>query len=282
VRANAAQLSAPEGKPANSRSLRLNVSAGGGTPQALDAQISSLRMVIQGKNIDLTQALKDYSREKVGGAVAAFDVGVREVDVRLSARGHASHAFNPESNSDRRLQKCEVTIYTKLGLIRAEVASGTLYEAIDQVAAKVNRKLRKLKERKKVQHKSPHMADMLSESRLVGESYAEPSMDEIDVGEQMINDDELLASSYAAFAESYGMEKPEEVVREKHFFFQPMSMQEALEKMKMVDHDFYAFRDNKTMEVNILYERKAGGYGVIIPREEELSSGESEWENSIM
>jgi putative sigma-54 modulation protein len=58
-------------------------------------------------------------------------------------------------------------------------------------------------------------------------------------------------------------------VRSKYFAMPPMSMEEALEQLEMVDHDFYMFCNSATGEMNVIYERNHGGYGVIQPRQVE-------------
>lgn len=46
-----------------------------------------------------------------------------------------------------------------------------------------------------------------------------------------------------------------------------MSIQEALEQLQLIDHDFYMFRNAETDEINVIYQRSHhGGYGVIQPR----------------
>jgi putative sigma-54 modulation protein len=45
-----------------------------------------------------------------------------------------------------------------------------------------------------------------------------------------------------------------------------MTVDEALEQLQLVGHDFYMFHNSETDEINVIYERNHGGYGVIHPR----------------
>ena len=57
-----------------------------------------------------------------------------------------------------------------------------------------------------------------------------------------------------------------EIARVKNLILQPMSPEEACMQMDLVNHDFYLFRDAETDEVHAVYRRKAGNYGLLIPR----------------
>jgi putative sigma-54 modulation protein len=189
-----------------------------------------MKLVIQGKNIDITDAIREYVHQKIEKAVSHFQTMTTEVDVHLSV------AKNPRINSK---QTAEVTIYANGTVIRAQEGSEDLYASIDLVADKIHRQLRKYKE--KLQHRKTH--DQPKTGVIV---------DDVPVATDLIGD--------------RTPELPSEVLRMKYFAMPAMSIEEALEQLQLVDHDFYMFRNAKTDEINVIYERNHGGYGVIQPR----------------
>lgn len=189
-----------------------------------------MKLVIQGKNIEITDAIREYVHQKIEKAVNHFQNLTTEVDVHLSV------ARNPRINSK---QTAEVTIYANGSVIRAQEGSEDLYASIDLVADKIQRQLRKYKE--KLQHKKTHDQPKIG-----------VIVEEVTVVNDLIGD--------------RTPELPNEVVRMKYFAMPPMTIEEALEQLQLVDHDFYMFRNAKTGEINVIYERNHGGYGVIQPR----------------
>jgi putative sigma-54 modulation protein len=197
-----------------------------------------MKLVIQGKNIEITDAIREYVHLKVEKAASHFQNLTSEIDVHLSV------ARNPRINTK---QTAEVTIYANGSVIRAEESSESLYASIDLVADKIARQLRKYKERRHDKnHPRPKDEQVIAEPPMV----------------------EVLMSDRAP-------ELPEDVVRTKYFAMTPMSVREALEQLELVDHDFYMFRNAETGEINVIYERNHGGYGVIQPR----NNGHGETEN---
>jgi putative sigma-54 modulation protein len=61
---------------------------------------------------------------------------------------------------------------------------------------------------------------------------------------------------------------PEEpqIVRTKQFAVKPMNAEEAVLQLELVGHDFFVFRNDDSDEVNIVYRRRQGGYGLIEPQ----------------
>jgi len=188
-----------------------------------------MKLVIQGKNIEITDSLREYVTQKIEKAVSHFQNLITEVDVHLSV------ARNPRINSK---QVAEVTIYVNGSVVRAEEGSENLYATIDLVADKISRQLRKYKEKR---HDKTHA----------------PVKTATALSDQPVTSD--LMSDRAP-------ELPSQVVRTKYFAMPPMTLQEALEQLELVDHDFYMFLNADTDEINVIYERNHGGYGVIQPR----------------
>jgi putative sigma-54 modulation protein len=89
-----------------------------------------MKLVIQGKNIDITDSLRDYVDQKVTKAVNHFQNLTTEVDVHLSIEK------NPRITSS---QAAEVTIYANGTVIRAHESSESMYASIDLVADKIAR-----------------------------------------------------------------------------------------------------------------------------------------------
>jgi len=196
-----------------------------------------MKLVIHGKNIEITGAIREYVHQKIEKAVNHFQNITNQVDVHLSV------ARNPRINPK---QSAEVTVFANGNVIRAEESSENLYASIDLVADKITRQLRKYKERR--QSKKNNNTSQ-------NETYT--------TEESVITD--LIGNRTP--------ELPTEVVRSKYFAMPPMTVQEALEQLQMVGHDFYMFRNIETDEINVIYERNHGGYGVIQPRGKANTNG---------
>ncbi|ANV83145.1 ribosomal subunit interface protein [Picosynechococcus sp. PCC 7003] len=189
-----------------------------------------MKLLIQGNNIAVTESIHDYVESKLEKATKHFQTFATKVDVHLSVANNARI-------TDK--HKAEVTVYANGTVIRAQEGSENLYASIDLVSDKIARQLRKYKE--KNFGKKTHVQEKTSEV-LPDES----------VPDNLIGD--------------RAPELPSEVVRMKYFAMPPMTIDEALEQLQLVDHDFYMFLNKDTNAINVIYIRNHGGYGVIQPR----------------
>jgi putative sigma-54 modulation protein len=198
-----------------------------------------MKLVVQGKNIEITDAIRTHVHQKIEKATAHFQPLIHKVDVNLSVENNPRIA--PK-------QSTEVTLYLNNAVVRAEESSENLYASIDMVTSKITRQLRKYKEKRLLQdHASvrPTNVDIALSSPDI-EPEERPDISEV------LNHQPAL---------------PAEVVRTKYFAMPPMSVQEALENLELVGHDFYMFRNIETDEINVIYERNHKGYGLLQPRQ---------------
>ena len=56
-----------------------------------------------------------------------------------------------------------------------------------------------------------------------------------------------------------------QIVKTKQFSMKPMSAEEAALQLELIGHDFFVFRSDDSVEINVIYRRRSGGYGVIEP-----------------
>ena len=190
-----------------------------------------MKLLIQGNNIAVTESIHDYVEQKLEKAVKHFQNITSKVDVHLSVA---------RNSRIERKHKAEVTVFANGTVIRAQEGSDNLYASIDMVADKIARQLRKYKEK--------HLAK---------KAHAHVRQEDI-IEDDVIETEELNSDRPA--------ELPAEVVRSKYFAMPPMTTEAALEQLQLVDHDFYMFHNSDTGEINVIYSRNHGGYGVIQPR----------------
>ena len=197
-----------------------------------------MKLLIHGRNLEITQAISDYTRDKLSRAVAKFEGLISEADVHLSV------AKNPSVQQ----QTAEVTIFANGTIIRAEERSENLYASIDLVSSKLSRQLRRYKERIKDHHRAEG-------NRSGGDG---PSHTLLNDGSETIARLNEQGQSRPAL--------PSPAVRRKYFAMPPMTLEQAITQLELVDHDFYVFRDREDKQIRVVYRRNHGGYGVIEPR----------------
>ena len=195
-----------------------------------------MKLLIHGRNLEITPALRDYTQTKLERATSHFGDAVREADVHLSV------ARNPRVPQ----QTAEVTVFANGTVIRAQERSENLYASIDLAAGKLARQLRRWKER----HSDHHHSHGHSASHT-------PSTD-------VVND---ASPVEAALLQGRKAELPDPGVRRKYFAMPPMGLEEARRQLDLIDHDFYLFREKESDQLQVIYRRNHGGYGVIQARE---------------
>jgi putative sigma-54 modulation protein len=126
----------------------------------------------------------------------------------------------------------EATIWTSGPVLRAREASSDMHASIDQLVAKLERQVRRYRSRGRSRRRRAARAN-------------EPSVESIPV----LSESEELR-----------------IVKTKQFTVQPMGPEEAVLQLELIGHDFFVFRDAASNEVNVVYRRFDGDYGLIEPQ----------------
>ncbi len=191
-----------------------------------------MKILIHGKNLELTGALKEYTQAKIGKATHHYKDIVKEADIHLSI----------EKNPSVSLQTAEVTIFANGTVIRAEEKTENLYSSIDLVSNKLCRKLRKYKER--------------NNKTIYNNQFKNKESFPIESEESSVSDKNLFKQGMEASL-------PEPSIKNKYFEMSPISSEEARKQLDLIDHDFYVFRNKKNNQLQVIYKRNHGGYGLI-------------------
>lgn len=187
-----------------------------------------MKITIAGRKMPITDALRAYAEEKIGNSMKVMDIDPLTAEVVLQVEKNPA---NPTPAT------CEVTMRARGHIIRVEEREENMYAAIDVAAAKALRQLRKYKTR-------------VIDKKIANAAPAEKAGGELDI--------EGLMSELSA---------DDEVVRVKDLVLEPLTEEEALIQIDLLGHDFFAYIDRDTNQVNILYRREHGGYGLLKAKE---------------
>ena len=193
-----------------------------------------MSITVTGRKITITDELRDYVEEKIGNSMKVMDIDPLDAEVVLRVE---------KNRSNPRPCICEVTLRTKGNTIRVEEAEDEMFAAIDVAAAKVLRQLRKYKTK-------------------VIDRKARP-------GDESIRTAPTEEGEFDINGLMQELSQEDEIVRVKETDFEPMTQEEALIQIDLLGHDFFAYTDRDTNQVNVLYRRKNGGYGLLKQTEQE-------------
>ncbi|MFQ5846804.1 MAG: ribosome hibernation-promoting factor, HPF/YfiA family [Candidatus Methylomirabilales bacterium] len=171
-----------------------------------------MQIFLTGRNLEVTEALRQYAEEKVG-RLQKYLEKITSAHIVLSLQKYR--------------QIAEVTLRVRDLTIRGEESTADLYSSIDLVVEKLERQLQRYK------GKILHQANRSGRSEI----------------------------AMAPLEEDEGPW----VVKTKRFAIKPMSLDEAILQMDLLGHTFYVFRNAQTDEINVVYRRHEGNYGLIEP-----------------
>ena len=171
--------------------------------------------------MESSDAVRSYVEEKLARVKKYIDEPI-DAQVVLSVQKKIHH-------------RAEVTMVAKGLTMKSVESKEDMYAAIDLMTDKIERQLKRYKDKLK-----NHKGDVGGQRRLEKKILSAASVDE-------------------------GAAEPE-IIRSHSFSVKPMSVEEAVMQMDLLQKDFLAFTDDKSEEMNVVYRRKDGNYGLIVPQ----------------
>ena len=190
---------------------------------------------IKTKNIRLTDALETYIQRKYQ---KLEKVNVRVIDAKLEVRSERKRTGGDQFVA-------QLTIATPDNILRAEETNADLHTTIDLAIVRMERQIRRFRDKQVFQRRR--------QKARAQSVIAQPLLPDAapDLPVEIADDDEAPPL--------------DALVRRKRFKLQPMDEDEAIEQMELLGHDFFVFFNPEEAQINVLYRRRDGQYGLILP-----------------
>jgi putative sigma-54 modulation protein len=184
-----------------------------------------MNIQIRGDHLDVTPTLQDYVEKKITRLEKYFDAPP-ERQVSVTMK------------IERGIHRVEVMLQVHGVLFRAEEASDDMYASIDLVMDKLEQQMTKYRSKLNKRFREKGVKTRVQNGVVASAGVATATAEELNLTQ---------------------------VVRHKQISFKPMDVQEAVLQMDLLGHDFFVFTNADTDEINVVYRRKGGYYGLIEP-----------------
>ncbi|HWF69884.1 MAG TPA: ribosome-associated translation inhibitor RaiA [Mycobacterium sp.] len=197
-------------------------------------------VVVKGRNVEIPDHFRIYVSQKLA-RLERFDRTIYLFDVELD--------HEPNRRQRKSCQHVEITARGRGPVVRGEACANSFYGAFEAAVAKLEARLRRVKDRRKVHYGDKTPVSLAAATAVVP---PEPAFDTEAAGPDPDGDSPVN-----------GHHEPGQVVRTKEHTTKPMSVDDALYEMELVGHDFFLFYDKQTERPSVVYRRHAYDYGLI-------------------
>ena len=198
-------------------------------------------VVVKGRNVEIPDHFRIYVSEKLA-RLERFDRTVYLFDVELD------HERNRRQRKS--CQHVEITARGRGPVVRGEACANSFYAAFESAVARLESRLRRVKDRRKVHYGDKTPVSLAAATATVPPVPPEPAFETDATG----------APDHDGVDDYH---EPGRVVRTKEHPAKPMSVDDALYEMELVGHDFFLFYDKQTECPSVVYRRHAYDYGLI-------------------
>lgn len=233
---------------------RLTVDSGQALDQEpADAQAEATpnaEVVVKGRNVEIPDHYRVYVSQKLA-RLERFDRTIYLFDVELD------HERNRRQRKS--CQHVEITARGRGPVVRGEGCANSFYGAFESAVAKLESRLRRVKDRRKV-----HYGDKTPVSLAAATAVAPPLNKAADkASAKAFATESAEPGEHDGAAVDHNDHEPGRIVRTKEHPAKPMTVDDALYEMELVGHDFFLFHDKDSDRPSVVYRRHAYDYGLI-------------------
>lgn len=217
-----------------------------------------MQLSITFRHMDASDAVKDYAREKVEKIRKYFPDPIK---------GHVVFSVDRGYNH---VADVQITLHNGI-IIKGVETTEDMYSSIDLVMAKIERQVRRYKERIR-DHKPSAGPLRMMRHRVV--AYDEVETRTNGAAAAPGNANVSAGAGAPTQAAQQPAPAPFRIIKEEKYVTRPMSVEEAVMHMNLMHEHFLCFNNAATHEVNVVYRRDDGSYGLIETTHEEAPHGE--------
>ncbi|EID55273.1 ribosome hibernation-promoting factor, HPF/YfiA family [Saccharomonospora xinjiangensis] len=220
-------------------------------------------IVIKGRNVEVPEHYRVHVADKLA-RLERYDRKVIRYEVELF--------HEPNRRQAKNCQRVEITGKGKGPIVRAEARAGDFYAALDCAINKLESRLRRMHDRRRVHYGRRAPASLAEATaagvpNTAGEGRGRTATAVLEAPAEPVIDGGVTAGGLEVpgprWDDGVTPSQPGRVVREKQHPAEPMTIDDALYQMELVGHDFYLFNDSETGKPSVVYRRKGFDYGVI-------------------
>jgi putative sigma-54 modulation protein len=206
------------------------------------------------RHMEATDAIKDYARDKLEKIKRYFPDPITAHVVLSTERGY------------QHVADVVITLHNGI-LIKGTEATEDMYSSIDLVMAKIERQVRRYKER--IRDHKPHTgpAVPIRAHVLAAESLDQPARAGRARGDGRTaarGDVKRARTGRPATAPGRkAATRQPQIIKSSKFYAKPMAVEEAVMQLNLLGNEFLVFTNSASMQVNVVYKRKDGNYGLI-------------------
>lgn len=217
-----------------------------------------MEIVVTGRNVEVPEHFRVHVAEKVA-RLERYDHKIVGLEVELF--------HEPNRRQLKTCQRVELTGRGVGPVARAEACAQDFYGALDSCVAKLEARLRRSHDRRRVSGRRARVlvgrgASNGRATALLDELLAAETAHDVDIPSPRDSSDNL-DHDHLPSEVTDSDPVPGRIVRRKVHTADPMSVDDALSRMELVGHDFYLFADVESGEPSVVYRRKGYDYGVI-------------------